>query len=408
MRIPTSFLYEQNIRAINNNQNDLVKTQEQLSTLKRINDPSDDPIGAAKVIRLTETIDKLTQFQRNNDLFQSSIEQQEVVLTNITDSLQRARVLTIQAGSGIFSQSDREAIAAEVEQIRNEVFDLFNAQNANGEYIFSGYQSNTQAYDFNPASANSFEYLGDAGTNTVRLSDSVEVRSSVSGQQVFENALARFNYDVTGVSGTASVSDTVITQQGTFDQFYENNYDALNPANNDFQFTILGSGDIQLTNVGTGAIVSTQSFTSGQPFTVNGAQFTIEGSAGDTVDLSLRAPEKKNVAETLNDLVIALQDPSSSDSDLREAIADALVGIDNGTADIAQEVSSIGGRLNTAQSIYETNLDLEIVNAEARSEIEDTDFAQASADFSRQEAALEAVLTTFPRISNLSLFNFIS
>ncbi len=408
MRIPTSLLFDQNIRAIANNQSDLVKTQEQLSTGKRINDPSDDPVGAAKVIRLTETLDKLTQFQRNNDLFQSGLEQQEVVLSNITDSLQRARVLTIQAGSGIFTQSDREAIAAEVEQIRNEVFDLFNAQNANGEYIFSGYQSNTQAYDFNPTSNNSFEYLGDAGTNTVRLSDSVEVRSSVSGQQVFENTLARFNLDITGVSGTASVTDTVITQQGSFDQFFEENYDAVTPANNDYQFTILGTGQIQLVNAGTGAVVSTQNFTSGEPISFNGAQFTIEGNVGDTIDFSLRDPEKRNVAEILNDLVVALQDASSSDSDLREAIADALVGIDNGTADIAREVSSIGGRLNTAQSIFETNLDLEIVNTEARSEIEDTDFAEASANFARQETALEAVLTTFPRISSLSLFNFIS
>ena len=46
MRIPTSLLFDQNIRAIANNQSDLVKTQEQLSTGKRINDPSDDPVGA--------------------------------------------------------------------------------------------------------------------------------------------------------------------------------------------------------------------------------------------------------------------------------------------------------------------------------------------------------------------------
>lgn len=407
MRVPTSLLFDQNIRAIASNQSGLIQSQEQLSTGKRINNPSDDPLGAAQVIRLTESIDKLTQFQRNNDLLQGSLEQQEVVLSGITNSLQRARVLAVQSGSGILSQEDREAIASEVEQIRNEVFDLLNSQNANGEYIFSGYQSGTQAYEFNPASSNPFEFLGDAGTNSVRLSDSVEVRSSISGFEVFENTLARFNIDITGSTGTANLTDNTIVQQNTFDGFFARTYDAVTPANNDFQIEILASGDVQVTNQGTGAVLATRPFTSGQPFSFNGIQFTLEGAVGDTVDFSLQAPRKRNVAETLHDLANALNNSASSGADFRTAISDALVGIDNGVADIAQEISSIGGRLNTAQSIYETNLDLDIVNREIRSNIEDTDYAEASAEFARQETALQAVLTTFPQISNLSLFNFI-
>jgi flagellar hook-associated protein 3 FlgL len=408
MRVPTSLIYDQNIRTIMNNQRGLAETQESLSTGKRINTPSDDPVGAAKVIRLTESIDKLEQYQRNNDLMQGSLEQQEVVLSNITSSVQRARVLTIQAGTGILEAQDRRAIAAEIEQIRNEVFDLMNSQNANGEYIFSGYQSGSQAYEFNPSAPNPYTFLGDAGVNSVKLSDSVEVRSSVSGQTVFENTLARFNFDVTGTTGTAVVTDSTITQQSTFDQFYSQNYDQVTAANNNYRFTIQAGGQIQLSNVGTGAVVTTVPFQSGRPFSFNGTQFTIEGAVGDTVDFTLRQPEKKNLATTLNDLVEALNNDTAADTDIREAISDALVGIDNGIADIAIEVSSIGGRLNTAQSIFETNLDLEIVNKEARSDIEDTDYAEASAEFARQETALEASLATFPRISNLSLFNFIS
>ena len=73
MRISTSQIYDQNIRSIMNNQEDLVKTQQQLATGKRIITPSDDPVGAAKVLRLTEEIDELEQFQRNNDLVTGSL-----------------------------------------------------------------------------------------------------------------------------------------------------------------------------------------------------------------------------------------------------------------------------------------------------------------------------------------------
>ena len=91
MRISTSQVYDQSIRSIMENQENLVKTQEQLATGKRIITPADDPVGAAKVLRLTEELDGLTQFQRNNDLVTGSLEQQEAVLTNITNSINRAR-----------------------------------------------------------------------------------------------------------------------------------------------------------------------------------------------------------------------------------------------------------------------------------------------------------------------------
>ncbi|MFC3095091.1 flagellar hook-associated protein 3 [Alteromonas sediminis] len=406
MRVPTSLLFDQNIRAIMNNQQQLADVQESLSTGKKINRPSDDPVGAAKVLRITESLDKLTQYQRNNDLLTNSLEQQEVVLQNVNDAVQRARVLAIQAGSGILASADRKAIATEIEQIRNEVFDLMNTRNANGEYIFSGYQSQSQAYEFNPSSATPFTYLGDNGTNNVKLSDSVEVRSTVTGAQVFDNALARFDFEITGTTG-ATIEEASILQQGTFDKFYDNNYDLVTAANNDFRFTVLAGNQIQLTNQGTGATVATLGFTSGESFSFQGATFRFNAGVGDTVDFSLQPPDKKNIAETLNDFVNALKN-DATDADLREAISDVVVGIDNAKELIGNEISSIGGRRNIATSIYETNLDLEIVNKEARSKIEDTDYAEASAEFAKQETALEATLATFPRISNLSLFNFIS
>lgn len=100
MRISTNQFYNQNLRSLMDNQSKLSDTQEALSTGKKLNRPSDDPVGAAKVVRLTEELDKLTQYQRNNDFLIGSLEQQETVLDSITNAVDRARVLTIQSGSG--------------------------------------------------------------------------------------------------------------------------------------------------------------------------------------------------------------------------------------------------------------------------------------------------------------------
>ena len=407
MRITTNQLYDQNIRAIMDNQAGLADTQLALSSGKRINKPSDDPVGAAKVIRMTEELDSLTQFQRNNDLVTGSLAQQESILRNMTDTMNRARVLALQAGDGLLSDADHKALASEIAQIKDEVFDLMNSQNADGDYYFAGYQSETQPFVFNPGSTgNAYTFQGDSGTNEVQLSSSVTIRSSASGQSVFEDVAARRNFSITGTSGM-TVDYALVAGQGDFDKFYRNNYDPINAANNNYQVSVISPTQVQITNTGTGNVVATQGYSSGEPFTFAGIDFTLTGTTGSTLNFQLDAPEKKNIAQTLHELEGILDNENVSDEDFREGLSDALVGIDNALEKIGFEVSSIGARLNVAESVYETNLDLEVATKEARSAIQDVDYAEASAEFAKQEAALTAALSTFPKISNLSLFNYL-
>ena len=407
MRISTNQIYDQNMRSIMQNQGDLAKTQEQLASGNRIITPSDDPFGAAKVLRLTEEIDELTQFQRNNDLVTGSLEQQEAVLTNITNSINRARTLVIQAGSGALDSPDRKAIGAELEQIKLEIFDLMNSQDADGNYLYAGYQSANQAFEYNPASAgNAITFVGDAGVSFVQLSNSSKIQSTSNGYEVFENVLSRFNFSVDPAS-TAVVNEASVKQQGTFDTFFDKNYDPVNAGNNDYRINFLASGQAELVNQGTGVVVDSVSYTSGQPFIIKGMEFDATAVPGDSIDLSLNAPEKKSMAQTLHEIQIALSDSSIDGFELQEAISDALVGLDNGLEKMSLEHASIGSRLNIAESVYESNLDMEIAAKSSRSAIQDVDYAEASSEFAKQETALEAALASFPKVSNLSLFNYI-
>jgi len=407
MRISTSQIYDQNVRSIMNNQEELIKTQEQLATGKRIITPSDDPVGAAKVLRLTEEIDALDQFKRNNDLVTGSLEQQEAVLTNITNSINRARTLVVQSGSGILADPDKRAIGAELEQIKLEIFDLMNTQDADGNYIYAGYQSGNQAFSYNPAATgNAITFSGDAGVSFVQLSNSSKIQSTSNGYEVFENVLSRFKFSVTG-SSVANFENAKVSEQGTFDTFFDKNYDPVNAANNNYRVTFLAGNQAQVTNTGTGAIVDTVGFTSGSPFTVKGMQFEASAVAGDTIDFSLNPPEKKSMAQSLHELQEILMDSTIDNSALQEAIADSLVGLDNGLEKISLERASIGSRLNIAESVYESNLDMEIAAKASRSSLQDVDYAEASTDFAKQETALNAALQSFSKVTDLSLFNFI-
>lgn len=402
MRISNNQIFDRAINGVIDNQIGLSETQLQLSTGKKLITPSDDPVGAASVLRLTEELDQITQYNRNNNLLQNSLSQEEAILTNVTNTTNRARTLVIQAGNGINSSEDRAAIAGELEQIRDEIFDLMNSQDANGNYIFAGNQSDSPAFRFDAtATGNRYIFQGDDGQSEKQLSNNVTVADGDSGKEVFENVLARLTGTVTGGTATASIK---VAQQGAFDTFHKANYDAVTAANNVFTGTINGAAT-QITFNDPAA--TTVNFTSGEPFTFQGVEFTVNGGAGNTVEFTLAQPEKKNLAVTLDEISRALNDPNVTGNALQEALNDALVGLDNGMKRVSNTVASIGGRINIAESVFESNLDLEIANKAARSEIEDVDYAEAISELSKQETALQAAQQTFGRVTSLSLFDFL-
>jgi flagellar hook-associated protein 3 FlgL len=407
MRISTGQLYERSIRAVLNNQADLSDIQQQLSSGKKLLRPSDDPVGAAQVIRLTEDIQLLTQYKKNNNLLVNSLEQEETVLSSVNSAMDRARVLMIQSGNGIVGTEDRKAIAIEIGQIRDQIFDLMNSRNPEGEYIFAGFESGSPAFSFNPsATGDKYSFEGDEGQNEIQVSETISLQVNNSGRHVFEDVLARLKSTISGTVGATDVS-LEVQGQAAFDKFHKANYDAITPANNEFQISILSATQAQITNVGTGAVLDTVDFASGTTMLYKGLEFTITGSPGDTVNFQLETPQKKNIANTLNDFVNVLNNENIADGDFDEALTDVLAGIDNSLTSVANTISKIGGRRNTADSVLASNLNLEISNKTARSNIEEVDYAEAVSELSRQETALQAAQATFTRVTGTSLFDFI-
>jgi len=407
MRISTEQLYNRSIQSVLDNQGTLSDIQTQLSSGKKLLRPSDDPVGTSQLIRLTEDIDLLQQYNKNNNLLTNSLEQEETVLSSINTSVNRARVLMIQSGNGIISPDDRQAIGVEIEQIRDQVFDLMNSRNPAGEYIFAGFQSASPAFSFNAsATGNKYSFEGDQGENKIKVSDTVALQVNNSGRDVFEDVFSRFQAGITGSVGATS-SQLSVQGQTDFDKFHTANYDAVTAANNDFRVTVLSATQAQISNVGTGDIIDTVAFSSGDAFLFNGLEIEIEGTTGDTVDFQLEPPEKNNIAETLNSFINALYDKDVSDGDFDNALSDALIGVDNSLISMGDAISAIGGRMNVAESVLASNLDLDIANRSARSNIEDVDYAKAVSELSRQETALQAAQATFSLVTGTSLFDYI-
>jgi flagellar hook-associated protein 3 FlgL len=185
MRISSSQFQLESVKRILDQQVRLTDIQQKISTGRRILNPSEDPAGAARILDLKQIIDINEQYQRNADMVKSRLESQDVSLTSFVDVYQRVRELAVQGLNDPIGQENRNAIALEVRQQLEELLSLASRKDGSGEYLFSGYQGDT-----NPVAAGgsgTYTYAGDQGRRAVAIGPSRSVEDSDNGFDLFFN-----------------------------------------------------------------------------------------------------------------------------------------------------------------------------------------------------------------------------
>jgi flagellar hook-associated protein 3 FlgL len=183
MRISTSWIFQQGVNAMLDQQTTLAKTQQQLATGQRVLTPSDDPSAATRILELDRMIDTTQQYQRNSDFAETRLQLEETVLSGVGDLLQRVRELAVGAINDTMTAADRQAIAVEVRTHLDGLLQLANSQDATGEYLFSGNKTNTRP--FTDMGAGSFDYDGDQGVRSLQIGPTRQVTSGDAGDDVF-------------------------------------------------------------------------------------------------------------------------------------------------------------------------------------------------------------------------------
>ncbi|MGB5670029.1 MAG: flagellar hook-associated protein FlgL, partial [Sedimenticolaceae bacterium] len=173
MRISTSQIFRQGVDAMLEKQREVSRTELQVATGKRILTPSDDPSAAVRILDLQESQKRLAQYQRNADVATAKLDQEETALQGMENLLQRVRELALQGNNDPTGAEGRSAIAAEVRQHIESFLQIANSQDANGEYIFAGFQSQTRPFSHDGIGG--FSYSGDSGQRMLKIGDSREV-----------------------------------------------------------------------------------------------------------------------------------------------------------------------------------------------------------------------------------------
>jgi flagellar hook-associated protein 3 FlgL len=166
--------------------------QGQHATLKKLNTPSDNPVGAAKVLEVRTDRVNNDQFMTNAKLAEAYLQNSEHALSEVADILVRAKEIAINQSSGASSNDDtRLGVAEEVTQLYQQAVAAANRK-IGDRYLFGGYK--TQTAPFDPEG----RYRGDQGQMMTEIAKDVFISMNVPGSEAFNtqpNAVKHVNPD---------------------------------------------------------------------------------------------------------------------------------------------------------------------------------------------------------------------
>jgi flagellar hook-associated protein 3 FlgL len=170
---------------------DLRRVQERLATAqsqvaggKRIEKPSDDPLGAERAMRLNDQLETTGAYRTAVDESRSWLDATDSALSSLSEVVQHVRELTLQAANGSTSDAGRQSIKAQIDQLTEEAKHTLNSA-YDGRYIFSGTATDTAPY----SAATGDAYQGDASPVVRQIGPGVSVQINVTGDDVLAGLL---------------------------------------------------------------------------------------------------------------------------------------------------------------------------------------------------------------------------
>lgn len=379
-------------------QSELARAQTQISTGKRVNTPSDDPASAAHIVKMQEAESQLDQYQRNASIAESQLSLEEAALTGTANTLMRIRELALTANSGITDDATRAAHNAEVTLRLDELYDLANAQDSLGNYLFSGSNTQTQPFTRDPDA----QYNGSDDAQLTSVGLGRTIKTGDSGADAFmriRNGNGNFQVQIDPANtGSANIAQGSVVNR--------NDYEAKDF---DIVFTAVDSYDI--IDMASGTTIDSGAYESGNAIEFNGVTTTISGepAVGDTFKLT--PSSNQDIFTTVSKFVDALESSPSTPSEqavMRQSIDDLINNLDQSLDHINTVRAQVGTRLNNIDSSREENADIKLQIERTRADVEDIDIAEAITSLQTQMTSLQVLQQTYAQVESLSLFNYIN
>jgi len=402
MRVSTAQFYFQSAQMMSNKSSDVNDQMAHISSGLRIHTAKDDAVSYGTLSGLKDDLANIEKYKRNITMAESDNNLQEVVFADAELVLNRITEDLLQANNGRMSTEDLQTLANQVRDSFDQLLDISNTQNENGDYIFAGFQTNLQP--FSQKTDGSVVYSGDTGINQLQISKNITIPTNQTGDAAFlkvDNAIGDFVADYTTNTSGVAVESAKVADRNVYNT-------AVTPHEYTFSFDAV-TNDLTVTDSGGGIVFPAAPYTAGQTITFDGVDVTLSGNPlpGDSFVISEK--EEISIFETVSSAIEWMERGVVSVDQEQHQVdySTILTQLKSSLNHVTSRRVDAGVRLQVLETQENRHLDTELATTTNRGQIEDLDYAKAISEFEQSQIALQASQQIFTKVQGLTLFNYI-
>lgn len=395
-RISTAHAFDATIERLQRRQNEMIEAQDQLSSGKRVNRASDDPMAAARAERALASMSRVDATQRGVEASRALMAQTEGALGDAGELLQRAREALVEAGNGSFGDPQRLVLSKELREIREQLLAIANRSDGASNFLFGGQGSAEAPFVDAPGGV---QYRGTAGEALVAGNEQLPISmdggatwlSARTGNGVFETRVVASTGDAWIDSGV--VVDPAAVTGSTYNVQFADVAGVMS-------YTVLRDGVAVQTNV---------PYASGRAIEVDGIAVTVTGTPAAGDDFEMRpSTSTLSVFDVLDKAVAELATAGRRAAQITQSNAENLRDVDQVMSRLQAARSDAGDTLNRIDGVTDRLSGLKLQAQTERSNAEDLDFVHAISDFQNKQTGYDAALKSYSMVQRLSLFQYIN
>jgi flagellar hook-associated protein 3 FlgL len=419
MQISTSEFLFGSLPDLLTQQSEINQLNRQIATGQTMLDATSDPAGAGQAIQTAAQIQHLTYDAATATAGGQSLQATLGALQQVNNLIDQLNQTALAGANATTSADTRRALAVQAQNTLQQLVQLANTQDGNGNYIFAG--SKTTAAPFTVGTNGQVSFTGDAATNAIEIAPGVSVPVTASGQGIF-SGIPTGNNGVEITAGATNAGDAT-AQVHAVTSLAQLAAAVAAATQYSITFTAAGAGGGLDYTVASGAgppgsagfaatsgVIASGGYTAGADLQFAGLDIAVAGTptAGDSYALEPGATT--SLFQIVRNLIDALQSPPQgqpSGDGGQQQIQSVIGDLTGAQTAVLTAEAALGAGLSQIQSVESQDQSQSTQAQTQLSNLQSANLPQVIANYSARVTALQAAEEAFARIQNLTLFSVI-